>query len=118
MKIFWRVSLGLVLIMVLLGTLAVAGILHWIGDQETIRVIVDGEALSLKMPTGWGLVGVLAGVALAIIILVTVVPALVVLALLMGLVGTVIGGLFAIAPVLILVALIWWLIKRSRPASP
>lgn len=113
MKIFWRVSLSLLLIMVLLGTLAVAGLLSWIGDQEAVRIIVDGEAWSMKMPTGWGFVGLLAAVALGIILLVTVVPALVVLALIIGLIGTLIGGLFAIAPVLIVAALIWWLVKRS-----
>lgn len=113
MKFFWRISLSLLVIMVLLGTLAVAGLLSWIGDQETVRVIVDGEAWSLKMPTGWGLAGLLAAVALGIILLVTVVPVLVVLALIIGLIGTLIGGLFAIAPVLIVAALIWWLVKRS-----
>lgn len=117
MKIFWRISLTLVLIIALLGTLAVAGILSWIGDQDTVRIIVDGEPWQFKMPSGWGLVGVLAAVALSIILLFTVVPVLVVIALTVGLIGTLIGGLFAIAPVLIVAALIWWLVQRSRQPS-
>ena len=114
MRTFLRISMTLLLIMVVLGTLAVAGLLSWIGDQETIRVVVDGEALSLKMPTGWGMVGVLAAVAAVLLLLLTVVPALVALALVLGLIGTIIGGLFALAPVIIVVGLIWWLVQRSR----
>ena len=117
MRTFLRICLTLVLIMVVLGTLAVAGLLSWIGDQETIRVVVDGEALSLKMPTGWGMVGVLAAVAAIMLLLLTVVPVLVVLALVLGLIGTVIGGVFALAPVLIVAGLIWWLVQRSRSSA-
>jgi hypothetical protein len=38
-----------------------------------------------------------------------------VLALVIGLIGTVLGGLVALAPVLLVAALIWWLVQRSRP---
>ena len=101
----------------LLGTLAVAGILTWIGDQEAVRIMVDGEAWSMKMPSGWGFIGILAGVALTLLLLLTVVPVLVVLALVIGLIGTILGGLFALAPVLIVAGLIWWLVQRSRQPS-
>ena len=74
MKTFWRVSLTLLLIIVALGTLAVAGILSWIGDQDTVRIIVDGEPWTLRMPSGWGLVGILAAVAVGLLVLLTVVP--------------------------------------------
>jgi hypothetical protein len=117
MKIIWRISLTLVLIIALLGTLAVAGLLSWIGDQDTIRIIIDGEPWQFSMPSGWGLVGILAAVALSIILLFTVVPVLVVIALAVGLIGTLIGGLFAIAPVVIVVALIAWLVQRSRQTA-
>lgn len=114
MKAFFRICMTLLLMMVVLGTLAVAGILSWIGDHETIRVVIDGEPLALKMPSGWGMVGVLAAVAAVLLLLLTVVPVLVVVALVLGLIGTVIGGLFALAPVLIVAGLIWWLVQRSR----
>ncbi len=114
MRTFWRVSLTLLLIIVALGTLAVAGILSWIGDQDTVRIIVDGEPWTLRMPSGWGLVGILAAVAVGLLVLLTVVPVLVVLALVLGLIGTVIGGVLALAPVLIVAGLIWWLVQRSR----
>lgn len=114
MRTFWRVSLTLLLIIVALGTLAVAGILSWIGDQDTVRIIVDGEPWTLRMPSGWGLVGILAAVAVGLLVLLTVVPVLVVLALILGLIGTVIGGVLALAPVLIVAGLIWWLVQRSR----
>ena len=114
MKTFWRVCLTLLLITVALGTLAVAGILSWVGEQETVRVVVDGVPWSLKTPDGWGLVGILAAVALGLLLLLTVVPVLVVLALVIGLIGTIMGGLFALAPVLIVAGLIWWLVQRSR----
>lgn len=114
MRTFWRVSLTLLLIIVALGTLAVAGILSWIGDQDTVRIIVDGEPWTLRMPSGWGLVGILAAVAVGLLVLLTMVPVLVVLALILGLIGTVIGGVLALAPVLIVAGLIWWLVQRSR----
>jgi hypothetical protein len=117
MRTLWRIGFTLLLLTVVLGTLAVAGILSWVGDQEAVRVIVDGETWSMKMPTGWGLVGVLAGVALGLLLLLTVVPVLVMLALVLGLIGTIIGGLFALAPVIIVAGLIWWLVQRSRQPS-
>ena len=117
MKTFWRIAFTLLLLLVVLGTLAVAGILSWVGDQETVRIVVDGEPWQFRMPTGWGLVGVLAAVAMTLILLLTVVPVLVVLALVIGLIGTILGGLFAMAPVLIVAALIWWLVQRSRRSA-
>ncbi len=117
MRTFWRVVLGLVLLITVLGTLAVAGMLSWLADQETVRVIVDGQAVSVKLPSGWGFVGILAAVALGIVVLLTVVPVIVVVALVVALVGTVLGGLFAMAPVLIVAGLIWWLVQRSRQPS-
>jgi hypothetical protein len=56
-------------------------------------------------------------VALGLLLLLTVVPVLVVLALVLGLIGTIIGGLFALAPVIIVAGLIWWLVQRSRQPS-
>ncbi len=115
MRLFWKITLTVMLLIVLLGTLAVAGILSWAGEQDAVRIVVDGEPWSLKVPSGWGLVGVLAAVAAALLILLTVVPVLLVLALVIGLIGTVLGGLVALAPVLVVAALIWWLVQRSRP---
>lgn len=117
MRTIWRIGFTLLLLVVLLGTLAVAGILSWVGDQEAVRIVVDGEVWSMKMPTGWGFVGILAAVALALVLLLTVVPVLVVMALVIGLIGTIVGGLFALAPVLIVAGLIWWLVQRSRQPS-
>lgn len=117
MKTLLKIGLALVLTVVVLGTLAVAGLLSWLGDQELIRVVIDGQAVELKTPGGWGLVGLLAAVAVALILLMTVVPVLVVIALILGLVGTVVGGVLALAPVLIVAALIWWLVQRSRGAA-
>lgn len=117
MRTIWRIGFTLLLLVVLLGTLAVAGILSWVGDQEAVRIVVDGEVWSMKMPTGWGFVGILAAVALALVLLLTVVPVLVVMALVIGLIGTILGGLFALAPVLIVAGLIWWLVQRSRQPS-
>lgn len=117
MRTFWRVILVLVLLITVLGTLAVAGMLSWLADQETVRVIVDGKAVSLRLPSGWGLVGILAAAALGIIFVLTVVPVIVVIGLAVALVGTVLGGLFAMAPVLIVAGLIWWLVQRSRQPS-
>jgi len=117
MKNIWRIVFTLLLLTVVLGTLAAAGILSWLGDQEAVRIIVDGETWTMKAPTGWGLVGVLAGVAVSLLLLVTVVPVLVVLALVLGLVGTIIGGVLALAPVVIVAGLIWWLVQRSRQPS-
>ncbi len=114
MRTFWRIGFTLLLLTVVLGTLAVAGILSWVGDQEGVRIVIDGEPWSMKMPTGWGFVGILAAVAVALLVMLTVVPVLVVLALVLGLIGTIIGGLFALAPVLIVAGLIWWLVQRSR----
>lgn len=114
MKTLLKIGLLLVLIVTVLGTLAVAGIVSWMGDHELIRLVVDGQSVELKMPTGWGLVGLLAAVAAVLILLLTVVPVLVLLALVVGLLGTVLGGLVAIAPVLIVAGLIWWLVQRSR----
>lgn len=114
MKTLLKIGLVLVLMITALGTLAVAGVLSWLGDQELIRLMVDGQAVELKMPSGWGLVGLLAAVAAALIILLTVVPVLVVIALLLGLIGTIIGGVLALAPVVIVIGLIWWLVQRSR----
>lgn len=117
MRTIWRIGFTLLLLVVLLGTLAVAGILSWVGDQEAVRIVVDGEVWSMKMPTGWGFVGILAAVALALVLLLTVVPVLVVMAVVIGLIGTILGGLFALAPVLIVAGLIWWLVQRSRQPS-
>ena len=117
MRTIWRIGFTLLLLVVLLGTLAVAGILSWVGDQEAVRIVVDGEVWSMKMPTGWGFIGILAAVALALVLLLTVVPVLVVMALVIGLIGTILGGLFALAPVLIVAGLIWWLVQRSRQPS-
>lgn len=114
MKTLLKIALVLVFTVALLGTLAVAGLLSWIGDQELIRLVVDGQVVEMKMPSGWGLVGVLAAVAAVFIILLTVVPVLVVVALLLGLLGTVLGGVLALAPVLIILGLIVWLVQRSR----
>jgi hypothetical protein len=117
MRLFWKITLTLMLLIVVLGTLAVAGILSWVGEQDAVRVVVDGEPWSLTVPSGWGLVGVLAAVAVTLLVLLTVVPVLVLLALVIGLIGTVLGGLVAMAPVLIVAALIWWLVQRSRPSA-
>ncbi|MBU6194309.1 MAG: hypothetical protein KGP02_05390 [Burkholderiales bacterium] len=117
MRVVLRISLILLLLIVVLGTLAVAGILSWVGEQETVRIIVDGEPWALTVPTGWGLVGVLAAVAATLLILLTVLPFVVLLALVIGLIGTVLGGLVALAPVLIVAGLIWWLVQRSRQPS-
>ena len=115
MRLFWKITLTVMLLIVLLGTLAVAGILSWAGEQDAVRIVVDGEPWSLNVPSGWSLVGVLAAVAAALLILLTVVPVLLLLALVIGLIGTVLGGLVALAPVLVVAALIWWLVQRSRP---
>ncbi|MFM8736477.1 MAG: hypothetical protein ACKOGB_02025 [Betaproteobacteria bacterium] len=114
MRLFFKITLTVMLLIVLLGTLAVAGILSWAGEQDAVRIVVDGEPWSLNVPSGRGLVGVLAAVAAALLILLTVVPVLLVLALVIGLIGTVLGGLVALAPVLLVAALIWWLVQRSR----
>ncbi|MFM7971611.1 MAG: hypothetical protein ACKPCJ_04980 [Betaproteobacteria bacterium] len=114
MRLFFKITLTVMLLIVLLGTLAVAGILSWAGEQGAVRIFVDGEPWSLNVHSGWGLVGVLAAVAAALLILLTVVPVLLVLALVIGLIGTVLGGLVALAPVLLVAALIWWLVQRSR----
>ena len=114
MRLFFKITVTVMLLIVLLGALAVAGILSWAGEQDAVRIVVDGEPWSLNVPSGWGLVGVLAAVAAALLILLTVVPVLLVLALVIGLIGTVLGGLVALAPVLLVAALIWWLVQRSR----
>lgn len=117
MKTLLKIAMGLVLTVTVLGTLAVAGLLSWVGDQELIRLVVDGQTVEMKMPSGWGLAGLLAAVAAVFIILLTVVPVLVLIALVLGLIGTVLGGVLALAPVLIVLGLIWWLVQRSR-SSP
>ena len=79
----------------------------------------DGEraAQLTGLAAALGLVGVLAAVAATLLILLTVLPFVVLLALVIGLIGTVLGGLVALAPVLIVAGLIWWLVQRSRQPS-
>lgn len=116
MKAFFRWMLGLALVLVVLGTLAVFGVLHWVSEQEAVRVLVDGHVVDLSLPQGWSLVGLLAVVALSLMLLVFLVPSLIVLALVIGLLGTLLGGVFALLPLLLVGGLIYWLVKRStRP---
>ena len=41
MRLFWKITLTVMLLIVLLGTLAVAGILSWAGEQDAVRIVVD-----------------------------------------------------------------------------
>mgnify|MGYP006281955907 CR=1 FL=1 len=113
MKTFLRWTFGLALLMTLLGTLAVFGLMTWVADQETLRLFVDGQRVTVTLPQGWSLVGLLSLVALALLLVILLVPALVIVALVLGLLGTLLGGVFALLPVAALVALIVWIARRS-----
>lgn len=113
MKTLWKWSLGLAIVMAALGTLAVFGLLSWVADQEAVRLFIDGRQIDLTLPQGWSLVGALAAIALTLLMVIIAVPALVVLALVLGLLGTLLGGVVALLPLAAVIALIVWVVKRS-----
>ena len=119
----FRILLGLLLATALLAIAAgVAGALLWHGDIPDLQVTLNGEPWEPAAAHGAA-----AGVAVALV-MALVVP----LALLLGLglplllVGLVlaavllaVGSLVAVAtsPLILLVLLAWWLVRRDRAAT-
>lgn len=114
MKVLFRWVMVIALMLVALGTLAVFGLLNWVAEQGAVRLLVDGQTIDLTVPSGWSLAGLLSVVALTLLILVFLVPTLVVLAVLLGLLGTLLGGFFALLPLLLVIGLIVWVIRRNQ----
>lgn len=120
------VALGaLAALFFVLMALALAGALSEIGELRTggVTVTVDGETLELPPLHGGHIVTLIGAVAVALVVALVVVP-LVLLAV-FGVAGlAVVGALIAVlavvalaaSPVLLGLALIWWLLRSARKA--
>ena len=114
MRSVWRALLLILLLLTALATAALIGALQWLASQDLVRFIVDGQVVQLTLPSGWGWLPLGAAISLLMTLLFLVLPLLLAFALLVSTAVALIGVAAALSPLLLLGALGWWLIARSR----
>jgi hypothetical protein len=114
---------GAMLLVAFVASLLVAGAVYLWGPPEYSQTLVhfDDTSITIGAPTNW-LVAMF-GVALALLIVATVVPLVVVLSLALAALGTAIGVtaaaiglLIPLSPFLLIGWLIWRVVHKPKPA--
>ena len=122
MKTALRLFLLIALLLAALATVALVGALQWFSTQDTVRLIIDGQPVHLHIGQDIGWVPLIAGIALAMLLVFLIVPLVVLLALGFSAAAGVLSLAAALSPLLLMGALAWWIFRRNPtpapPASP
>ena len=118
MKTVLRLFLLIALLLAALATVALVGALQWFSTQDTVRLIIDGQAVHLHIGQDIGGVPLIAGIALAMLLVFLIVPLVVLLALGFSAAAGVLSLAAALSPLLLMGALAWWIFRRNPTPAP
>ena len=107
------------LVLTALATVVLLGLLHGYASQDVVRLIVDGqEVLDLRMVRALNNVTLAAGIALVLLLVFLIVPPVLALALVLSAAAGALCLAAAMSPLLLMGALAWWIIRRSKTLRP
>ena len=118
MKTALRLFLLIALLLAALATVALVGALQWFSTQDTVRLIIDGQPMHLHIGQDIGWVPLIAGIALAMLLVFLIVPLVVLLALGFSAAAGVLSLAAALSPLLLMGALAWWIFRRNPTPAP
>jgi hypothetical protein len=118
MKTVLRLFLLIALLLAALATVALAGALQWFSTQDTVRLIIDGQPVHLHIGQDIGWVPLIAGIALAMLLVFLILPLVVLLALGFSAAAGVLSLAAALSPLLLMGALAWWIFRRNPTPAP
>ena len=118
MKTALRLCLLIALLLAALATVALVGALQWFSTQDTVRLIIDGQPVHLHIGQDIGWVPLIAGIALAMLLVFLIVPLVVLLALGFSAAAGVLSLAAALSPLLLMGALAWWIFRRNPTPAP
>ena len=118
MKTALRLFLLIALLLAALATVALVGALQWFSTQDTVRLIIDGQPVHLHIGQDIGWVPLIAGIALAMLLVFLIVPLVVLLALGFSAAAGVLSLAAALSPLLLMGALAWWIFRRNPTPAP
>ena len=118
MKTVLRLFLLIALLLAALATVALAGALQWFSTQDTVRLIIDGQPVHLHIGQDIGWVPLIAGIALAMLLVFLILPLVVLLALGFSAAAGVLSLAAALSPFLLMGALAWWIFRRNPTPAP
>ena len=113
MKTALRLFLLIALLLAALATVALVGALQWLSTQDTVRLIIDGQPVHLRVGQDVSWLAVTAGIALAMLLVFLIVPLVVLLALGFSAAAAVLSLAAALSPLLLMGALAWWIFRRN-----
>lgn len=118
MKTVLRLFLLIALLLAALATVALVGALQWFSTQDTVRLIIDGQPVHLHIGQDIGWVPLIAGIALAMLLVFLIVPLVLLLALGFSAAAGVLSLAAALSPLLLMGALAWWIFRRNPTPAP
>lgn len=118
MKTVLRLFLLIALLLAALATVALVGALQWFSTQDTVRLIIDGQPVHLHIGQDIGWVPLIAGIALAMLLVFLILPLVVLLALGFSAAAGVLSLAAALSPFLLMGALAWWIFRRNPTPAP
>ena len=118
MKTALRLFLLIALLLAALATVALVGALQWFSTQDTVRLIIDGQPMHLHIGQDIGWVPLIAGIALAMLLVFLIVPLVLLLALGFSAAAGVLSLAAALSPLLLMGALAWWIFRRNPTPAP
>jgi len=118
MKTVLRLFLLIALLLAALATATLVGALQWFSTQDTVRLIIDGQPVHLRIGQDIGWVPLTTGIALAMLLVFLIVPLVLLLALGFSAAAGVLSLAAALSPLLLMGALAWWIFRRNASPTP